>query len=124
MRVPVDELVKVAAALDDAQSVDAVLSLGFVNDENIARFAAAKPMLWEVSHMLSKLLLASRLGMEDIPEEHARAALRHLQKVIKGLGRLKMLEDHQEKTSAARPSRRRPVGGRLIEAAAPMGFAR
>ena len=124
MRTPIDEIIKIAATLEDAQSVDSVLSLGFVNDENISRFAAAKPMLWEVSHMLSKLLLASRLGMEDVPEEHVRAAIRHLQKVIKGLGRLKMLESHQEKTSAVRQPTRRPVGGRLIEAAAPIGFAR
>jgi hypothetical protein len=124
MQTPIDEIMKIAASLEDAQTVDSVLSLGFVNDENISRFAAAKPMLWEVSHMLSKLLLASRLGMEDVPEEHVRSALRHLQKVIKGLGRLKMLESQQEKTSAVRQPARRPVGGRLIEAAAPIGFAR
>jgi hypothetical protein len=125
MKAPIDDLMKIAANIDDAQSVDAVLSLGFVNEENVSRFAAAKPMLWEVSHMLSKLLLASRLGMDDIPEEYVRAALRYLQKIIKGLGRLKMLESNQEKTSAAKrlPSRR-PVGGRLIEGAAPIGFAR
>jgi len=124
MKPPIDELAKIAASIDDAQAVDAVLSLGFINESNVARFAAAKPMLWEVSHMLSKLLLASRLGMEDIPEEHARAALNHLQKVIQGLGRLKMLESHTEKTAAPRRTARKPVGGRLIEAAAPIGFAR
>lgn len=126
MRAPIGELLKIAANIDDAQSVDSVLSLGFVNEENVSRFAAAKPMLWEVSHMLSKLLLASRLGMEDIPEEYVRAALSYLQKIIKGLGRLKMLESHQEKTASVsrRSTPRRPVGGRLIEGAAPIGFAR
>lgn len=126
MRAPIDELLKIAANIDDAQSVDSVLSLGFVNEENVARFAAAKPMLWEVSHMLAKLLLASRLGMEDIPEEYVRSALSYLQKIIKGLGRLKMLESHQEKTSsvAKRTTTKHSAGGRLIESAAPVGFAR
>ena len=100
-------------------------ALGFINEENIGRFAAAKPMLWEVSHMLAKLLLASRLGVEDIPEEAVRSALTHLQRVIEGLGRLKMLKEHGVKTSAARkPSFGGYVGGRLIEAASPVGFAR
>jgi len=125
LKAPIQDLVKIAAALDDAQSVDSVLSLGFINEENIARFASAKPMLWEVSHMLAKLLLASRLGMEDIPEEAVRAALMHLQKVIEGLGRLKMMEEHGVKTSAARtPSMQSHVGGRLPSAASPIGFAR
>ena len=52
IKPPIDELVKIAANLEDAQTVDSVLGLGFVNEENVARFASAKPMLWEVSHML------------------------------------------------------------------------
>lgn len=124
MRPPIAELIKYAASIEDAQSVDSVLSLGFINEENIARFASVTPMLIETSHMLAKLLLASRLGQEDIPEENVRAALMHLQRVIKGLGRLKMLEDQQEKTSAAKRNPRSPVGGRLVEAAAPVGIAR
>lgn len=124
IRPPMEEILKIASNIDDEQSVDAVLSLGFVNGENISRFAAAKPMLLELSQMLAKLLLASRLGAEDIPEEHVRSALRHIQKVIQGLGRLKMLESHQEKTSAARRPTNRSPGGRLVEAASPIGFAR
>ena len=123
IKPPIDELVKIAANLEDAQTVDSVLGLGFVNEENVARFASAKPMLWEVSHMLCKLLLGARLGMEDIPEEAVRSALLHLQRVIDGLGRLKMLEDHQ-KTSAAAPLPSNFVGGRLVKVAVPVGFAR
>lgn len=124
IRAPIPDLVKIAANLDDAETVDSVLSLGFLNEENISRFAAATPMLWEASQLLAKLLLASRIGMEDIPEENARAALAHLQKVIDGLGRMKMLEEEQEKTSSARKVHPGPVGGRLVEAAYPIGFAR
>ena len=125
IKAPIPDLVKIAANLEDAQSVDSILGLGFINEENVKRFASAKPMLWEVSHMLAKLLLASRMGMEDIPEEAARAALMHLQRVIEGLGRLKMMEEHGVKTSSAKkPSMQRFVGGRLSSAAVPIGFAR
>jgi hypothetical protein len=123
IKPPMADLVKIASNLKDSQSVDSVLGLGFVNEENLERFSSAQAMLWEVAHMLSKLLLASRLGMEDIPEEAVRSALQHLQRVITGLGRLKLLGDHQEKTSAPRP-RPGAVGGRVLEAAAPLGFAR
>jgi hypothetical protein len=125
MKAPIGELVKVASVLDDAQSVDSVLSLGFINPENVARFASAKPMLWEVSHMLAKMLLAARLGMDDIPEEAVRSALGQLQRVIDGLGRLKMLEDHKnkDKTASARPPSS-AIGGRLVRDLVPVGFAR
>jgi hypothetical protein len=102
MKTPVDELLKIAANLEDAQTVDSVLGLGFLNEENISRFASVRPMLWEVCHMLGKLLLGSRMGMSDIPEEATRAALTHLQRVIDGLDRLRLL-DEQTKTSSANP---------------------
>jgi len=124
VRSPIGDLLKCAASIDDAQAVDAVLSLGFVNDENIVRFASAKPMLWEVSQMLAKLLLASRLGMEDVPEENVRAALAHIQKILAGLERLQMLSKTQEKTSAVKQSPRSHVGGRLLPAASSYGFVR
>jgi len=100
MKTPVDELLKIAANLEDAQTVDSVLGLGFLNEENISRFASVRPMLWEVCHMLGKLLLGSRMGMNDIPEEATRSALTHLQRVIDGLDRLRLL-DEQTKTSSA-----------------------
>ena len=124
VRSPIADLLKCAASIDDAQAVDAVLSLGFVNNENITRFASAKSMLVEVSQMLAKLLLASRLGMEDIPEENVRAALVHIQKILSGLERLQMLSKTQEKTSAVIPAPRSHVGGRLLPAASPFGFVR
>lgn len=123
LRRPILELVKAAADFDNAQTVDSVLSLGFINEENVNRFAAARSMLEEVSHMISKLLLAARLGAEDVPEESARAALMHIQRVIDGLGRLRMLGEHQIKTSSLRrpPPKRSPVGGRLLDAFSPQG---
>lgn len=93
-------LVKAASMITDAEAVDSVLGLNFINEENVKRFAAAKPMLEETSGILAKLLLASRLGMEDIPEESTRSAMGHLQKVIEGLAELEVLGDEQQTTSA------------------------
>jgi hypothetical protein len=124
IKAPIADLVKIAANLEDAQTVDSVLSLGFVNPDNVSRFASAKSMLWEVSHMLAKLLLAARLGMEDLPEESIRSAITHLQRIIDGLDRLKMLEDEQTKSAAAKPSTPRHVGGRLVGSGGPVGFTR
>ena len=95
-----ETLVKAAAAVNDAEAVDAVLGLNFINEENVKRFAAARPMLEETSGILAKLLLASRLGMEDIPEESTRSAMGHLQKVIEGLGELDVLGKEQATVSA------------------------
>lgn len=123
IRPPIDQLVKIANSITDAQTVDSVLGLGFINEENVSRFAAVKPMLWEVSHMLAKLLLASRLGMEDIPEESARLALMHLQRVIQGIDRLKMLdEEGVDKLSSARTVPKQV--GRTFKEATFFGFAR
>lgn len=122
-KAPIDELFKIAAAIEDAQSVDSILSLGFVNIENVERFAAVKPMLWEVSHMLAKLLLASRLGMDDLPEESIRSALDHLQRTINGLDKLNMLREQEAKTAAVKQVPRY-AGGRLVGGGRPVGFTR
>lgn len=95
-----ETMLKVASAINDAEAVDAVLGLNFINEENVKRFAAARPILEETSGILAKLLLASRLGMEDIPEEAARSAMGHLQKVIEGLGELEVLGREQQNVSA------------------------
>ena len=100
MRPDVRELVKAAAMLEDADSVDSVLALHFVNEENIGRFVAVRPMLEELASILTKLLLAARLGMEDIPEEALRSCVLHLQRVIEGLNKL-TLRGQQEKISAS-----------------------
>lgn len=123
VKSPIGDLLKVAAAITDAQAVDSILSLGFVNSENIARFASAKSMLEDTSKMLAKLLLAARMGMNDIPEENVRAALLHMQKILDGLEKLKMLNvGSQVKTSSAKPTS--PVGGRLVTSRSPLGFVR
>ena len=55
------------------------------------RFVGAVPQYREVVSSLAKMLLASRMGMSDIPEESVLSAMNHLQDVIKGLQKLRLL---------------------------------
>ena len=84
-------LTKFAANLQDAEPIDKVLSLNFVNPQNVQRFVGAVPQYREVVSSLAKMLLASRMGMSDIPEESVLSAMNHLQDVIKGLQKLRLL---------------------------------
>jgi len=106
MKPPMTELVKVAALLEDADSVDMVLSLGFLNSENLARFSGAREMLQQTVNGLSKLLLAARLGLEDINEDAIKSALTHLERVLTGLRKVKMLSKSDSKTAADASSMR------------------
>lgn len=75
-------LVKVAA---DKETVDAVLSLGFINPENVALYVDYLPDLEKVASKLAEILVASRLGMDGVKETAARNALTQLTTVISGL---------------------------------------
>jgi hypothetical protein len=82
------DLVKEASVMDEGEAVDAALSLGFINPDNIAKFMEAVPRLKETLSILSKLLIATRLGMNSIPEEATRAARDNILRVVQGLKRL------------------------------------
>lgn len=101
LRPPLGDILKIASTIEDAQTVDSVLSLGFINAENIDKFVQAQESLWDATHMLSKLLLAARLGMKDIPEDSAKSAIEHIQRVITGLDKLDMLKQTEEKQASA-----------------------
>jgi hypothetical protein len=81
------EMVKSSAPLGAPTdiSLDAVLSLGFLTKENLTRFAAATPAIEEALFRVCALLVASRLGMREIPESACEAAITALQEVVTGL---------------------------------------
>jgi hypothetical protein len=89
-------LTKLAAGVKDAETVDKVLALNFVNPMNVQRFVGAIPQYKEVVSSLAKLILAARLGMEDIPEEAAVSAMMEMQEVLRGLERLRVLGQTQQ----------------------------
>lgn len=84
------ELVKEAAVLPDIQTVDSVLSLGFINPENIRAFISHLPYLETALHRVCELTLAARLGLTEIPEGAASRAARGLDDVIQGIRALMM----------------------------------
>lgn len=85
-------LVKEASVMDEGEAVDAALSLGFINPDNVTKFMAAVPKLKEVLSILSKLLIASRLGMSNVPEEATRAARDNILRVVQGLRQLGLMQ--------------------------------
>ncbi len=78
-------LVKQAAVLPSVQTVDGVLSLGLLNPENVNIYVSRLPYLDKTVSMLGELLLASRLGLTEIPEGAAARALRGVDGVVQGL---------------------------------------
>ena len=86
------DLVKEAAQMVDPDSVDALLSLNYVNGETLHEFVAALPMLESTLSRLSELLLATRLGQSDVSEAAVGRAVHALDKVIDDLSRLKYVQ--------------------------------
>jgi hypothetical protein len=83
------DLVKEASYFADSQTVDALLSLNFVNPENVQKFVGKIPLFKSaISHMAS-CLIASRLGIQEIPEQAATSAMAKLVEVVNGLEKLR-----------------------------------
>lgn len=80
------QLFKEAATLGDPQAVDTVLSLGFLNPENLNTFISYLPVLEDAQGKLCDILLASRLGnLIDTPEGAIERAVRSVEAVLEGL---------------------------------------
>jgi hypothetical protein len=79
------ELFKEAAGIPDPVAVDTVLSLGFINPENMAHFVTFLPTLDEAQCKMCELLLGARLGARDIPSGPLEKAIRSVEEVIRGL---------------------------------------
>lgn len=83
---------KEAAALEDPMITDTILSLNFLSPENLTMFMSYLPELQDASSKLASLTLASRLGLDDIPEAACSSSLSNLEKVIEGLKMLQLRE--------------------------------
>jgi hypothetical protein len=86
------DLTKEAAAIPDASTVDAVLGLNFISSENLRSFVQRTPYMENALNTVCELLLASRLGISEIPEQAAARAARGLDDVIRGLRALALRE--------------------------------
>lgn len=83
-------LIKEAATLPDVMSIDGVLSLGFINSENVRMFVSRVPYLEKVLNQLCELMLASRLGLNEIPEHATARCVRAMEETIQGLRALSL----------------------------------
>lgn len=90
-------MLKVASYVENAQTVDAMLSLNFVNPTNISKFITKIPLFKAALSNLAACLLASRLGVKEIPEESTSSAISKLNDVIKGLEILRSTQGQQKK---------------------------
>jgi hypothetical protein len=79
------DLLKVASYMENAQTVDALLSLNFVNPDNLGKFVAKIPLFKAAISHLASCLLASRIGVREIPERSASGAMSKLVDVVRGL---------------------------------------
>jgi hypothetical protein len=89
-------LLKVANYVENSQSVDALLSLNFINPDNIQKFVAKMPNFKSTISNLASLLIASRLGIKELPEESIATAIAKLVEVVNGLETLRATHDQQQ----------------------------
>ncbi len=79
------DLLKEAAAIPDPTAVDTVLSLGFINPENLMTFVSYLPTIDDAQAKMCELLLASRIGIKNIPSSALERAVRATEETIEGL---------------------------------------
>jgi len=79
------DLTKEASVIVDRETVDSILSLRFVTPENVSVYVNYLPELEKVSSKLAELLVASRLGMDDVKESAAKNAMTQVNSVVRGL---------------------------------------
>jgi hypothetical protein len=73
----------------DPETLDAVLSLGFITPENVSTYLDYIPSFEKAASQLAEILVASRLGMDQVKEAAARNAMVHMSSVLRGLKRLR-----------------------------------
>ena len=78
-------LFKEASTLEDATTVDKVLSIGFLNPENVATFVGYLPEIERTVSKLAELLVAIRLGLRSVPEIAVKNAMERLDEVSAAL---------------------------------------
>lgn len=86
-------LFKEASLIDNAQTVDSLLSLNFVTPDNLGKFIGKIPHFKASISNLASALIASRLGIKEIPEEATSVAMERLIEVVDGLEKLRATQE-------------------------------
>lgn len=79
------DLLKEASVIPDPVAVDTVLSLGFLNPENLGVFISYLPAIDQSQKKMCELLLAARLGLREIPIPALEKSVRTTEEAIEGL---------------------------------------
>jgi len=85
-------MAKHAAAIGDPMIADSLLSLNFLSSKNLNMFMAYLPQLNSSVNALVNLVVASRVGLNEIPESACKDAMESIEKVIAGIKMLMMRE--------------------------------
>jgi hypothetical protein len=84
------DLVKEASVLTNPEAVDVVLSLNFINEDNLNSYINHIPQFEEINCKLAELLVASRMGLTDMDEGAIKRSINGISSVIHGLENLKL----------------------------------
>lgn len=84
------DLTKEASVLPTTDTVDSVLSLQFINSENIRMYVSKLPYLEQSLSTLCELLIAQRMGVQALPEGALTRAIRGLDSVTQALRAMAM----------------------------------
>lgn len=79
------DVVKLAAIAPDTTSVDHLLSLGFINQDNLESFLSYLPGLETTLFKLCELLLTSRLGLQRLPVLSLERGIRSLEDLVQAM---------------------------------------
>ncbi len=84
------DLVKVASELTDPAAVDVVLSLNFINSDSLNEYIENIDEMQDVINQLSKILIASRMGLTIVNESAVKKAIDGINEVVKNLEQVKI----------------------------------
>jgi len=84
------DLIKEASVLTDPDAVDVVLSLNYINEENLNMYIENIPTMNKIIGVLAQLLIASRMGLSDMNEGAIKKAMEGLDDVVSGLEDVKL----------------------------------
>lgn len=84
------DLTKEASAINDPEAADVVLSLNFINEDSLKGYVENIGEMRRILSELSKMLIASRLGLSDLDESALTKSIEGLDEVVKGLENIKL----------------------------------
>jgi hypothetical protein len=83
------DLIKEATVIVDKETVDSILSLQFMTPDNVGTYVDYIPEISKTLNKVAEVLVAARLGMDDVKESAAKNAMSQLGAVLNGLTNLR-----------------------------------